>query len=111
MPDVHEPLDLDKLLASWPRERKLLFCDEAGDAEPIHNALVQALDGPWAVLTGPEGGFDESERATIRALPSVMPVTLGPRILRADTAALAALAIWQSIKGDWGLPVRGCAPT
>jgi 16S rRNA (uracil1498-N3)-methyltransferase len=111
VPEAREPLDLEKLLASWPRERNLLFCDEAGDAPPIRDALAQAPDGPWAVLTGPEGGFDDSERAMIRALPCVVPVTLGVRILRADTAALAALAIWQSIKGDWGLPVRGRAPT
>jgi 16S rRNA (uracil1498-N3)-methyltransferase len=101
VPEIREPLDLDKLLASWPYERKLLFCDEAGDAPPIRDALVNAPDGPWAVLTGPEGGFDDSERAMIRALSCVVPATLGSRILRADTAALAALAIWQSIKGDW----------
>ena len=112
IPDVRAPLDLDKLLASWPRERKLLFCDEAGDAPPIRDALAQAQDGPWAVLTGPEGGFDDGERAMIRALPCVVPVTLGARILRADTAALAALAVWQALRGDWApLPVRGRALT
>jgi 16S rRNA (uracil1498-N3)-methyltransferase len=111
VPEIREPRDLDKLITAWPRERNLLFCDEAGDAPPIHAALMQAPDGPWAVLTGPEGGFDESERAMIRALPSVVPATLGARILRADTAALAALAIWQAIKGDWGLPVRDGTPT
>ena len=101
VPEIREPLELDKLIASWPRERKLLFCDEAGDAPPIHDALARAPDGPWAVLTGPEGGFDDSERAMIRARDSVVPVSLGRRILRADTAALAALAVWQAIKGDW----------
>ena len=111
VPEIREPLDLDKLIAGWLRERQLLFCDEAGDAPPIHDALMQASDGPWAVLTGPEGGFDDAERAMICALPSVVPATLGARILRADTAALAALAVWQAIKGDWGLPVRGRAPT
>lgn len=113
LPDIREPLNLDRLLASWPRERRILFCDEAGDAQPIHEALLCAPDGPWAVLTGPEGGFDAGERAMIRALPCVVPVTLGLRILRADTAALAALAVWQSIRGDWAspLPVRGRAPT
>ncbi len=111
VPEIREPLDLEKLLATWPRERRLLFCDEAGDAPPIRDALASAPDGPWAVLTGPEGGFDDGERALIRALPCVVPATLGARILRADTAALAALAVWQALKGDWGLPVCGCAPT
>jgi 16S rRNA (uracil1498-N3)-methyltransferase len=101
VPEIREPRDLDKLLAQWPRERKLVFCDEAGYAPPIRDALANAPDGPWAVLTGPEGGFDDSERAMIRALPFVVPVTLGSRILRADTAALAALSVWQAIRGDW----------
>jgi 16S rRNA (uracil1498-N3)-methyltransferase len=103
VPEIREPLDLDKLMAAWPRDRKLLFCDEAGNAPPIRVGLADAQNGPWAVLTGPEGGFDDTERAMIRSAPSVVPVTLGARILRADTAALAALAVWQSIKGDWGL--------
>ena len=101
VPDVREPKDLDVLLRAWPEDRRILYCDEAGDAPSIHNGLVAAPDGPWAVLTGPEGGFDEAERARIRALPNTVPVTLGSRILRADTAALAALAVWQSLKGDW----------
>jgi 16S rRNA (uracil1498-N3)-methyltransferase len=101
VPDVHEPKDLDALLSVWPKERRILFCDEAGDAPPIHSGLTAAPDGPWAVLTGPEGGFDDAERTRIRALPNTVSVTLGSRILRADTAALAALAVWQSLKGDW----------
>ena len=75
--------------------RNLLFCDEAG-APPILKALVNAPPGPWAVLIGPEGGFAEDERESIRALPSTIPASLGTRILRADTAALAVLAIWQA---------------
>jgi len=101
VPEIREPCDLDKLIAAWPRERRLLFCDEAGNAPSIHDALMHAPDGPWAVLTGPEGGFDGEERALVRALPCVVPVTLGARILRADTAALSALAVWQAIRGDW----------
>lgn len=97
-PQIHEGVPLDKLLKSWPRERHILFCDEGGDARPIAQA---ASDTPCAILTGPEGGFDPAEREMIRAHDFVTPVTLGPRILRADTAALAALAIWQSVKGDW----------
>lgn len=101
IPEIGEPLALEKLLAAWPRERKLLFCDEAGDAPAIAGALENADSDPWAILTGPEGGFDPKERETIRALPGAVPVSLGARILRADTAALAALAVWQSLRGDW----------
>jgi 16S rRNA (uracil1498-N3)-methyltransferase len=102
VPDVREPVDLDALLAGWPRERRLVFCDEAGEAPPIADALSRSdTEKAWGVLTGPEGGFDESERALIRAHASVMPVTLGPRIMRADTAALAALAILAALRGDW----------
>ena len=101
VPEAREPLPLEKLLANWPAERKLLFCDEAGDAPTIAEALNSSRNEPWAILTGPEGGFDPKERETIRAVPSVVPVTLGQRILRADTAALAALAVWQSLAGDW----------
>jgi len=101
VPEIREFIALEKLLAHWPRERRIVFCDEAGDAPPIAEALADAPSGPWAVLTGPEGGFDPAERAAIRALPSVVPVSLGGRILRADTAALAALAVWQAVKGDW----------
>ena len=100
VPQTREPLSFDKLLASWPRERRLVFCDEGG-APPIGEALRDLADGPAAIFTGPEGGFDSSERDALRELPFVTPVSLGPRILRADTAALTALAIWQSVRGDW----------
>lgn len=101
IPEIREPQALEKLLASWPRERKLMFCDEAGEAPSIADALKDVRGGAWAILTGPEGGFDPKEREMIRAVPGVVPVTLGKRILRADTAALAALAVWQSLAGDW----------
>jgi 16S rRNA (uracil1498-N3)-methyltransferase len=97
VPQIHPPQTLEKLLATWPRERRLIFCDEGGDARPIAQALP---DAPCAILTGPEGGFDPSEREMLRARPFVTPVSLGTRILRADTAALAALAVWQAIKGN-----------
>jgi 16S rRNA (uracil1498-N3)-methyltransferase len=100
VPVVREDVTFEKLLASWPKERRLFFCDEGGDARPLAEAARSAT-GPAAILTGPEGGFDPAEREALRALPFVTPVTLGPRILRADTAALAALAIWQSVAGDW----------
>jgi len=95
VPEIRAPLDLSRLLNEWPRERNLLFCDEGG-APPIVDALANAPKAAWAVLTGPEGGFDEEERKAIRALGSAVPASLGERILRADTAALAALAIWQA---------------
>lgn len=101
VPEIREPSSLEKILGRWPSERRLVFCDEAGDAPPIGIALKDARDGPFAILSGPEGGFDPEERAMVRGLPFVIPVTLGDRILRADTAALAALAVWQSERGDW----------
>ena len=103
VPEMREPIPLQTLLRDWPPERQLLYCDEAGDAKPIAEALsVARSPAPWGVLTGPEGGFDPDERAAIRSRAFVVPVTLGPRIMRADTAGLAALAVWQSVLGDWG---------
>lgn len=102
VPEIREAQLLPGLLEDWPAGRGLIFCDEAGDAPPIAEAL--AASGPragWGVLTGPEGGFAPSERDRIRAHASVIPVTLGPRVMRADTAALAALAVWQAVLGDW----------
>lgn len=101
VPEVRDGVPLEKLLASWPPERRLLFCDEGGDAKAMTQAARESRGGPCAILTGPEGGFDPDERALLRSQPFVMPVTLGPRILRADTAALAALALWQAVAGDW----------
>ena len=101
VPEVRSGISFDKLLASWPQDRRLLFCDEGGDAKSMTQAARESRGGPSAILTGPEGGFDPQERAALRALPFVVPVTLGPRILRADTAALAALAIWQAVAGDF----------
>ena len=102
VPELRQPVGLDALLQGWPAERRLMFCDEGGDAAPIAEALAHApANVSWGVLTGPEGGFDPEERAAIRGCPFVLPVTLGPRIMRADTAALAALAVWQALLGDW----------
>ena len=101
VPDVRDLTAIEHLLADWPAGRRILFCDEAGDAPTIADALRHAPAGPWAIVTGPEGGFDRGERAQLRALPQVVPVTLGKRILRADTAALAALSVWQAVHGDW----------
>ncbi len=103
VPEVVAPVSLGKLLAEWPAERRLLLCAEAGDARPIAEVVQSHADdhaAPWAVMIGPEGGFARSELDALVKLPFVMPVGLGPRILRADTAALAALACWQAILGD-----------
>ena len=108
LPEVMPPDDLMRLLGCWPSERRILLCAEAGSAEPMAQALQpadgQPTAGPasWAVLTGPEGGFDQSELDALSKLPFVIPVGLGPRVLRADTAALAALATWQALVGDAG---------
>ncbi len=102
VPWVKPPVSLKKLLADWPRGRQLLLCAEAGAARPIAEALLahRGAAPSWAVMIGPEGGFARSELDALGELPFVMPVGLGPRILRADTAALAALACWQAILGD-----------
>jgi len=99
VPEVADLISLDKLLASFPADRKLLWCDEAmvGQAPALSGARGQA----WAILIGPEGGFSADEQARLRALPQVVPLALGPRILRADTAAVAALTLWQAALGDW----------
>ncbi len=101
VPELVAPEKLDRLLDEWPADRRLMFCDEAGGVPPALAALTGADGGPWAVLIGPEGGFDPQEGERLRALPFVTSVSLGPRILRADTAAIAALTIWQAAKGDW----------
>ncbi len=100
VPEIRSGVTLEKLLAGWPAERRLFFCDEGGGARPIADAVRDA-SGSCAILTGPEGGFDPAERDAIRGHAFVTPLTLGQRILRADTAALAALSVWQALAGDW----------
>jgi 16S rRNA (uracil1498-N3)-methyltransferase len=99
VPQVLEPVKLEKLLDGWDADRRLMFCDEGGEAKPV----LEALDGegPWAVLIGPEGGFAPEERERLRGAAFVTAVSLGPRILRADTAAISALTLWQAKLGDW----------
>lgn len=99
VPEMAEPLKLNTLLAGWPESRHLFFADETGGA-PLDAALA-AHRGPAAFLIGPEGGFDPEERDAIRAHPAAVAVSLGPRILRAETAAIAATAAWMMINGDW----------
>jgi 16S rRNA (uracil1498-N3)-methyltransferase len=126
LPELAEPMKLEALLAGWPEDRALFFADENG-GEPATQVFAtlhesprkrgpqanerQADGGPRlrggsesikaAILTGPEGGFDDAERAAIRAHPAARPITLGPRILRGETAAIAALAVWMATTGDW----------
>lgn len=106
VPQVFPAVTFKELLTSWPQERKLLLCAEAGAASPIADTLSSHAGAgnrtvtPWAIMIGPEGGFARSELDALGKLPFVIPVGLGPRILRADTAALAALACWQAILGD-----------
>lgn len=108
LPAVREVCDLDRLMADWPSERRVLLCAESGAARPIGDVLQEIRAGhaqagrePWAVMTGPEGGFTKGELDALTKLPFVTPVGLGPRILRADTAAVAALVCWQAVLGDW----------
>lgn len=101
VPELREPERLDRVLDGWPAERALLVCAEAGPARPIAEAAAALRGRPAAVLTGPEGGFSQDELDRMARLDFVVPVGLGPRILRADTAALAALACWQALAGDW----------
>ncbi|MBX7513133.1 16S rRNA (uracil(1498)-N(3))-methyltransferase [Qipengyuania sp. GH38] len=99
LPQVAEPVKLDALLREWPEDRLLFFADEEG-GEPSADAFCYA-DGPAALLTGPEGGFDDAEREAIRAHPNARPISLGPRILRGETAAIAGIAVWMAEAGDW----------
>ncbi len=99
VPDLGDTTTLDALLADWPEERALFFADETGGTPALE--AMRAHDGPAAILIGPEGGFDPAERDAIRALPQAVGIGLGPRILRADTAAAAAVALWMAAVGDW----------
>ncbi|SNR41839.1 16S rRNA (uracil(1498)-N(3))-methyltransferase [Paracoccus sediminis] len=99
VPAVDDLMPLSRLLDGWDGTRRILWADEAmaGPAQ----TLAGLRRGPWAILIGPEGGFSDAERARLSALPFVSRIGLGPRILRADTAAVAALALWQAALGDW----------
>jgi 16S rRNA (uracil1498-N3)-methyltransferase len=98
VPEVADLVPLDRVLTGWPEERRLYWCDEAAAGQP---ATLPALDDPAAILIGPEGGFSTEEAQRLRARPGVTPLSLGPRILRADTAAVAAITLWQAASGDW----------
>lgn len=99
LPELAEPVKLEALLKGWPEGRALFFADEEGGAPAAQT--FAAHQGPAAILIGPEGGFETQEREAIRALPQAHPITLGPRILRGETAAIAALSVWMASAGDW----------
>jgi 16S rRNA (uracil1498-N3)-methyltransferase len=101
VPEVLEPQPLAKVIAAWEPARTLIFCDETAEL-PSPLATLQGVATPAAVLVGPEGGFTDEERQMLRAQPYVVAISLGPRILRADTVAIAALAVVQAAIGDWG---------
>ena len=108
LPELAAPAKLAALLREWASsgsggERTLFFADEEG-GDPAHAAMAarhREAPGPAAILIGPEGGFDADERAAIRALPQAVGISLGPRILRAETAAAAAVSVWMTAAGDW----------
>src|SRR6202050_4251906 len=103
LPEIAEPVELTRLLGARDPARTIVFCDEDADvANPLAALLHVPPQAPLAVLVGPEGGFAEDERAMLLKLPNVVRIALGPRILRADTAAVAALAVVQAVVGDWG---------
>lgn len=116
LPEVSETQSLTELIDAWPPGRRLMFCDESLSGVPALEMLQQAGrggdlssgesdpppgPGPWAILVGPEGGFNDEEQKLLRAQEFTLAVSLGPRLLRADTAALAALSLWQAALGDW----------
>ncbi|MHA6643894.1 16S rRNA (uracil(1498)-N(3))-methyltransferase [Mesorhizobium sp. A623] len=101
VPQVREAEKFERLLAGWDKDRRLIFCDEDASSDNPLSALQSLTGNSLALLVGPEGGFSDDERRMLRALPFVTPIPLGPRILRADTAAVAALALIQATIGDW----------
>ncbi|HXP97165.1 MAG TPA: 16S rRNA (uracil(1498)-N(3))-methyltransferase [Telmatospirillum sp.] len=105
VPEVRDSTALETVLQTWSASRRLFLLDEGGGGVPIADALAGGAVGPAAVLVGPEGGFSKSELDGLRALSFATPVGLGPRILRADTAVIAALSCFQALCGDWRAPL------
>lgn len=101
IPEVSEPRKLADILERWPEDRRIIFCDEGDEGQNPLPILAKVAEKKLALLVGPEGGFSEEERSLLRSLPFVTAIPLGPRILRADTAAVAALAVIQAAIGDW----------
>lgn len=101
LPTIKEPIPFQKALSEWPTSNPLIFCDEAGAAAPLSAYADQLSGQTCGIFIGPEGGFSSKEREQLRAMASILPITLGPRILRAETAVVSALTLWQSLVGDW----------
>ncbi|MBT4741280.1 MAG: RNA methyltransferase, partial [Rhodospirillaceae bacterium] len=104
VPDVREPAALLQVITDWPDDRVLFVMDETGGGDPVADVMAEHVGrniGAAAFVIGPEGGFADTELDLLRSLPFSKFVSLGPRILRADTAALAALTCWQALCGDW----------
>ncbi len=101
IPQVLEPRKLEDVLEAWPKERRIIFCDEGDAGQNPLPILASIKESKLALLIGPEGGFSDAERALLRSLDFVTAIPLGPRILRADTAAVAAMAVIQAAIGDW----------
>jgi len=101
LPQLGDHIELARMLDNWPNDRTLIYADEGGDAQPAL-AVLKKQRRKTALLVGPEGGFTGEERAMLRDQSFVKPVSLGPRILRTDTAALSLLTLWQAARGDWG---------
>ena len=99
VPEVTDMNHMEKFLTNWPKDRFLLFCDEGKVGEKVE--IEDLPKGKWAILLGPEGGFSNKERKHIQAMPNSFSLSLGPRILRADTAVVAVLTLWQNTLGDW----------
>lgn len=112
VPEIREPQTLRNLLGAWPEGRGLIWCDEGGDRPALE--MLESVRGQskaWGILTGPEGGFSDGERSLIASRKAALPISLGPRIMRADTAAVAAMALFQATLGDWGTsPVHRSPP-
>jgi 16S rRNA (uracil1498-N3)-methyltransferase len=101
VPELRPPEPLGRVLATWPPRRHLVMCDETGSGDPIGDAVAHLAATPMAFLVGPEGGFDQTELDALGKLSFVTRIGLGPRVLRAETAVLAAVAVFQAIAGDW----------
>ncbi|MGD9866512.1 MAG: 16S rRNA (uracil(1498)-N(3))-methyltransferase [Hyphomicrobiales bacterium] len=101
VPEIREPMPLEKLLSGWDGSRRLVFCDEAAAIASPLEAIGGIEPGPLAVLIGPEGGFDPAERDSLIRQPFTTAISLGPRVMRADTAAVTALALVNAVLGDW----------
>jgi len=104
LPELIDASTLPKVLADWDPSCPLIYCDEGSEAAPLSQYREQLSGGRAGILIGPEGGFSPRERKILRELAFVCPITLGPRILRAETAVVAALTLWQSLVGDWQKP-------